>query len=392
MIYWFTGQPGHGKTLHAIDKLLEFKEQGRVVYACNVRQFDYEKTGVLPMTPEDFRNWMNFLPDGAVALVDEAYEHGMLPKRPPGSKVPEHVEQLAKHRHRGLDFIFVSQSPDKQCDQFVHDLIERHIHVRRKFGTNWVQLREFDRFEANAERALPIVTRNVHLLKGKRSVGTYKSTELDTTERRIPWYYYLFAIGIPAAVLLFWYVFGSLGERLSGGALPAPASAYAAHGNGASEPHGAAATGGVARASTPEEYVASFVPRVASQPWSAPVYDGKLSVSNEPPRLFCMLAGPGPVEGDDYRENSSCTCLTEQGTRYWLDLQTCATIARHGQYEPFYQERSDQRHVDGYRQQEMLREDLRLGQRGTAVVSGSVGTAPAPFVDQTFGTITRSAP
>lgn len=27
MIYWFTGQPGHGKTLHAIEKLLEYKDQ-----------------------------------------------------------------------------------------------------------------------------------------------------------------------------------------------------------------------------------------------------------------------------------------------------------------------------------------------------------------------------
>ncbi|WP_234817189.1 zonular occludens toxin domain-containing protein [Xanthomonas citri] len=142
MIYWFTGQPGHGKTLHAIEKLLEYKDQGRMVFACNIREFDYEKTGVLEMTPEQFRDWPNFMPDGAVALVDEAYEHGMLPKRPPGSKVPHHVEQLAKHRHRGLDFIFVSQSPDKQCDQFVHDLIERHVHVRRRFGTKFVHLRE----------------------------------------------------------------------------------------------------------------------------------------------------------------------------------------------------------------------------------------------------------
>lgn len=390
MIYWFTGQPGHGKTLHAIDKLLEFKEQGRIVYACNVRQFDYEKTGVLPMTPEQFREWPTFLPDGAVALVDEAYEHGMLPKRAPGSKVPHHVEQLAKHRHRGLDFIFVSQSPDKQCDQFVHDLIERHIHVRRKFGSKWVQLREFDRFEANAERALPIVNRNVHLLKGKRSVGTYKSTELDTTERRIPWYYYAFGLGIPAALLLFWYVFGNLGDRLTGGALPAHAAAPVPISAGAGEAHGARAPGAVARATTPEEYVASFSPRVPSQPWSAPAYDDRLSLSSEPPRVFCMLAAPGEAEGGIYRENSSCTCLTEQGTRYWLEMSACATVARHGQYEPFYQERSDQRHVSGERQVEMLYEDQRVSR--AAALSGSVGTAPAPQVDATFGTITRSAP
>ena len=73
MIYWFTGQPGHGKTLNAIEKLLEFKAKGRIVYACNVREFDYDNTGVLRMTPEDFRNWTTFLPDGAVALVDDLH-------------------------------------------------------------------------------------------------------------------------------------------------------------------------------------------------------------------------------------------------------------------------------------------------------------------------------
>lgn len=72
MIYWFTGQPGHGKTLHAIEKLLEYKDQGRMTFACNIREFDYVKTGVLEMTPQQFCDWPNFLPDGAVALVDEA--------------------------------------------------------------------------------------------------------------------------------------------------------------------------------------------------------------------------------------------------------------------------------------------------------------------------------
>ena len=157
MIYWFTGQPGHGKTLHALEKAMEFRDAGRLVYVCNVLQFDYEKSRMLPMTPEQFRDWMTFLPDGAVAVVDEAYEHEMLPKRPPGSKVPAHVQQLAKHRHRGLDFIFVSQSPKKQCDDFVHDLIERHIHVRRRFGLPYVHCRTFDR-HSSSPLALTLTT------------------------------------------------------------------------------------------------------------------------------------------------------------------------------------------------------------------------------------------
>lgn len=362
MIYWYTGQPGHGKTLHAITRLLEFKDQGRIVYACNIREFDYAKTGVLEMTPDQFKNWPYFLPDGAVALVDEAYEHGMLPKRPPGSKVPHHVEQLAKHRHRGLDFIFVSQSPDKQCDQFVQDLIERHIHVRRRFGTSYVHLREFDRYEAQAEKATPLSIKRTTL--PKRAMGTYKSTELDTTERKIPWYYIALPIAAALALFLMYYTFGSMGERLGGGDAAKASSQKASAADGASA---TAAAGGIRDSISPAQYASRFIPRVPSQPWSAPAYDEVLTLPTEAPRLFCMSAR----EGFDAVGNAlpaSCTCLTEQGTRYEVDIGACFFIARRGQYEPFRDERGD-RYADGETQVENARAEIAK-RDGGMVVSG----------------------
>ena len=367
MIYWFTGQPGHGKTLHAIERLLEFKDQGRIVYACNIREFDYAKTGVLEMTPEQFLDWPNILPDGAVALVDEAYEHGMLPKRPSGSKVPTHVEQLAKHRHRGLDFIFVSQSPDKQCDQFVHDLIERHVHVRRRFGTQFVNLREFDRFEANAEKATPLTTKRRKL--PKRPMGTYKSTELDTTERKIPWFYFAFAIAVPLALFLMYYSFGSMGKRLGGTEQTlAPGNP---NGTATSPRDGAAATagGGVPAASrmTPAEYAKRFIPRIPSEPWSAPAYDDAISLPSEAPRLFCMSSLEGTNAQGKHTE-ASCTCVTEQGTGYVIDEPTCRFVARRGQYEPYRDERND-RFVDGPTQIERGREAVADRRQGSTFIS-----------------------
>lgn len=361
MIYWYTGQPGHGKTLHAITRLLEFKDQGRIVYACNIREFDYAKTGVCEMTPEQFKDWPNFLPDGAVALVDEAYEHGMLPKRPPGSKVPHHVEQLAKHRHRGLDFIFVSQSPDKQCDQFVHDLIERHVHVRRRFGTSYVHLREFDRFEAQAEKAIPLVTKRTKL--PKRAMGTYKSTELDTTERKIPWYYIALPIAACLGLFLMYYTFGSMGKRLAGETDAAKGSAKGA--GGVDGALATAAPSGPSKSRTAAEYVTDFLPRVPSQPWSAPVYDEALQVPTDPPRLFCMSA----LDGEDVygaHLEPSCTCITEQGTRYEVEVSTCFFIARRGQYEPFRDERGGQ-FADGDTQIDQLKQEIAQRQQGATI-------------------------
>lgn len=366
MIYWYTGQPGHGKTLQAIARALEFKKQGRAVYVCNVRDFDYAKTGMLEMKPEDFRNWMQFLPDGAVCLVDEAYEHGMLPKRPPSQKLPEHVERLATHRHKGLDFIFVCQSPDKQVDIFVHDLIEEHVHVRRRFGTNFQHLRKFDRFERNPEKATPLTIKRTRL--PKHVFGLYKSTELDTTERKIPWYFIALAIGLPVALGFTYWTFSGLGERLGGKhATPAP-SAIIEQGTDA---NGASAT--VAdrprKAMTAEEHLEHYAPRVASQPWSAPAYDG-IAVPQQAPRVFCMSSAPSLA--DDYRpETTSCTCITEQGTRYVIQFSYCIAIARRGQYEPLYDEQA-QRLADGQTQINRNLDVIESSKAATSVVPNYV--------------------
>lgn len=371
MIYWYTGQPGHGKTLHAIERAMQFKDQGRLVYVCNVRDFDYQKTGMEKMTPDQFREWMTFLPDGAVALVDECYEHGMLPKRASTAAVPVHVQELAKHRHRGLDFIFVCQSPDKQCDSFTHDLIERHIHVRRRFGTKFVHLREFDRFERNPEKGHPLVIKRVRL--PKRPMGSYKSTELDTTERRIPWYYFAFALGVPLALWMMYSTFGSMGTALGGDDVPVAQAA--AQGGGAPQTHGAPAPGGVGATKKPEsavEHLAKYTPRVASQPWSAPAYDG-IGVPSDAPRVFCMASDAGDLV-DGVHGAASCSCVTEQGTRYVMPAGMCRMIARNGQYEPLLDERS-QEHQTAETQTQFNREALARRELDGTVPGGEAAAA-----------------
>lgn len=365
MIYQFTGQPGHGKTLHAIKRALEFRDKGRMVYVCNVRDFDYEKAGCQRMEPADFRNWMEFLPDGAVCLVDECYEKDMLPKRAASQKLPEHVERLATHRHKGLDFIFVCQSPDKQMDIFVHDLIEEHVHVRRKFGTQFVNLRKFDRFERNPEKSTPLVVVRQRL--PKEIFGLYKSTELDTTEKKIPWYMYAMGIGGPIGLGFAIWTFATIDERLVGTPqeVPTPQTAISADGHTAV----AVGTDAAPPVVTGIEYIERFLPRVPSQPWSAPAYDG-LSVSSEAPRLFCMASSPSP-DDEHMPEQMTCTCITEQGTRYVIQKPQCYSIARNGQYEPFRDEDNGMTsNAESYSDQS--RRDLAEVQRGKDAVLDDV--------------------
>ena len=386
MIYWYTGQPGHGKTLHAIDHALNFRDEGRLVYVGNVRGFKHDQARVLPISPEQFTDWMNFLPDGAVCFIDEAYEHGMLPKRPPGSRVPDHVRELAKHRHRGLDFIFVSQSPAKQVDEFVHDLIERHIHVRRRFGLPFAHLRIFDRFERNPEKGHPLILKRVKL--PKRPMGLYESTVLDTTEKKIPWYYIALAVLLPCVIWGAWHMVHRVESGLKGEGTTAAAPAALASKKGGSE-DGARATAEQPTAAEPSakelrrtDYVAWLTPRVPSQPWTAPAYD-HLSVPPQPPRVFCMASKSDAG-------NDTCGCVTEQGTRYLLELRQCLAIARWGQYEPFLDEQQgDRKRLDDATQLRRLSE--RDAQRIGAADQVPTGTATPGALVQPQGQFGRAA-
>ncbi|WP_182267811.1 zonular occludens toxin domain-containing protein [Stenotrophomonas maltophilia] len=349
MLYQYTGQPGHGKTVLAIESALEMKAKAdkqhesdpkkhplRELYVCNVRDFNHGACGALDLTPQELMNWHDDARfDNAIILVDEAYEHGMFSRRPPGRPVPEHVKQVAKHRHRGIDFIMICQSPKKQMDDFLHDLIEEHYHIRRRFGLPFVHVKRWDKFEEKPDKAVPLTTKR----RGypKHVFKLYTSTKYDTSEKRVPWFYWA-AIGIAVfTAFSFWQSYGQMRNRFFGSPEPQEEAAKRMRADGvpatAAKPAAQAASRPKDRGTT-SDYVESLMPRIAAQPWSAPIYDAALSVPAEPPRLFCMAAGEG-TDAMGERQGESCTCVTEQGTRYTVTFDTCTMIARHGQYEPY---------------------------------------------------------
>ncbi len=371
MLFVYTGSLGHGKTANAIDHLFKYRDQGRPCYVCNVKKFDYEKTGCLPMTPEQFRDWMNFLPDGSAALIDEAYEHEMLPKRPPGAKVPLHVQEIAKHRHRGIDFIIVCQSPARQIDDFVHDFIEWHTHCRKFYGLPIFRLKKFSYMERNPVKATATTT--VWRLLPKRVKGVYVSTVEDTSEASVPWYFWGLGIGLPAVCFFAWRQFHSVEDSFkSKGASAVVATAKA---NGTE--HGASATGEGTVADKPSaptresDYWAWLQPRIVGQPWTAPAYD-RLSVPAQAPRIFCAATEAGEDAQGNQAERS-CTCVTEQGTRYALEEKHCRMLAREGQYEPFRDEViGDRRRLDEGTQRRELAERAANDAGSASAAAGGV--------------------
>lgn len=59
-----------------------------------------------------------------------------------------------------------------------------------------------------------------------------------------------------------------------------------------------------------------------------------------------QVKGGGGMTGGGQRTEASCSCMTEQGTRYELSQPECRTLARNGPvYNPYKQQREFQQAV-----------------------------------------------
>lgn len=92
---------------------------------------------------------------------------------------------------------------------------------------------------------------------------------------------------------------------------------------------------------TRDEYAAAHLPRFETMPHTAPVFDDRAPTAD--PQLFCMASKPG-INGDGVHSDAlTCTCLTEQGTKYEIPDGHCMRVARWGApYNPYKERREDQ--------------------------------------------------
>jgi zona occludens toxin len=306
----FTGQPGHGKTQRALKEAMKFKDEGRAVYIGNVKGIDLEATGFIAL--ERFEDWES-LPDGSVVVWDECYD--AIKPRGSSAKVPQYIEKLATHRHRGFDFILIAQQT-KQLDGFVSGLIEQHWHFRRKFGTSVVRIKKWDQWQRDTLKAKAMVTETWKLDPSLWKL--YTSATVHTVKKSVPWYYFALPVACIAIVLALWGIPTSLLSR---------AEAQRAQSDGSSlvsqAVNGTAPGRSRAKELRQTDPAALFIPRLDGMPWTAPAYDEV--PLQPPPRLACISS------------LGSCTCITvDQGTRYPVKYAMCRHIARHGQYDPTY--------------------------------------------------------
>ncbi|WP_049228034.1 zonular occludens toxin family protein [Morococcus cerebrosus] len=332
MLYLYTGVPGAGKTLYAVSNLVKRKDfKDRPIFVDGIKDLDHDKINYFDIPEgESIQTWPKWAPPGAIIVVDECQR--IFRPRPSGSKVPDYVAELETHRHRGLDFILITQNP-RLIDVHLRGLIEHHTHLgktnlglRRKM--EWTTGGAKDpESRANIREALISVYR-----LDKSVYGLYKSAEVHTKIRTkkskllmlFPLALCLVGYGI-WSFTDFWGKFSGEGEKAKKASTTQTAQAQTQPSAvSASEP---VTNGQYPKAETkPEEpkkphlSEEDYQPRIAERPETAPIYDGmNKAVKVMPWPAACIKA------------ENRCTCYTDQGTKIKdIGKQTCLNYVKDG--------------------------------------------------------------
>lgn len=316
MITVITGLPGNGKTLYALSYVKAYAEkEGRDVYYSGISNL------TLPWTEFKAEDWLS-LPPGAIIVIDEA--QFVFPKRPNGSKLPEFYDKLATHRHKGFDIFLITQHPSL-VDNFVRQLVGRHLHIIRKFGFARATIYEWSAANVSPQNASSHKTAITHKWKfPKAAYEYYKSAEVHTVKRRVPLQIILGVVLILTVIMLAVLAFQKFKQRsikkqddaAVGGATeqspPAPQSQ-----SGTTKASYVNAVGDA------KQYMFERTPRVQGLPQTAPRYDEVTKPTTAPVPAACVA--------NQYR----CDCFTQQATPLNVPDVLCRDIVKRGYFVDF---------------------------------------------------------
>lgn len=158
----------------------------------------------IPFTRALTYDWRD-CPDGSIIVIDEVQL--VPPYDNHKDKNNDVVQSLTIHRHRGFDFYFITQSPTL-LHPTVKVLVGVHYHLTRPYGMTTI-VYQFGR-----------ATDNPSAIVNKRSVETkfqfrpqdrifklYKSTTINTHQKRFPKGVFFFVFWVVAGIAFFFYNF-----------------------------------------------------------------------------------------------------------------------------------------------------------------------------------------
>lgn len=204
MITLITGAPGSGKSAAMLQMMVEAVKT-RPLFVNGIPDL------ALPHVElEDVGKWVTDVPDGALIVIDEVQRVW----RPAGAgqRLPESIAALETHRHRGVDFIIVTQHP-KLIHSNVRNLVGRHVHIRDLgiMGRRWYEWPEAA--DPAQHRSAPH-SRKYRLPKSVFRL--YKSASLHVKPvREIPRAMWVLGACVLLLGVAGWRIFGSVGGKLT---------------------------------------------------------------------------------------------------------------------------------------------------------------------------------
>ncbi len=324
-----TGVPGNGKTLRAVWYMRQAIKAGEAVFAANVNGLSLDGVTDFP----DPTKWEQ-LDAGSVLVVDEAQRFF----RASSGAVPSYIQAMETIRHAGIRLILLTQSP-LLVHANIRALVGLHEHLVRQNGKELSTVYRRSRVMDNVRSEKALLAEDHESWAFPRDCyGLYKSAEVHTVKRTLSSKAKRgIVLAIIAASLVGYAIWN--GKNLFGAGKDAGGSAAGAA-------TGASATGSASagllpgsgsqkevRYSSALDYAKAHLPRFASMPETAPIFDDRAPVSQ--PGLLCM-SGMDGLDAYGDRKEASCTCLTEQGTKYEISQPECRTLARFGPpYNPY---------------------------------------------------------
>jgi len=369
MINLITGVPGSGKSLYAMSIMKAEIEKGRPIYVHGISDLKIphvlvvcnspscEVCPVAPLSPEppelievhdekesfatkinedreeiyqrklkkydsDFSEYSNLLkadewhiwaPDGALIFFDEV--QNVYRPRSSSSAVPPSVSAFETHRHRGLDFFLVTQSP-LLFDGNIRRLTGRHIHLR----VNWAGRFQYEWPECKDSLASTSGSVKSRYKLDKSVFDLYKSASLHTKQnRKTPAAFYWFFVIISIIAVLVFKMSGRYQQLIN------PNGVIVEKDNNVSS-------------------VVSGINPVSVDLNSKPVYSSKSSNYNEfgspsnidfseisKPKDFPRLAAC--ISNADL---TRCSCYTQQGTAFDAELSLCFNFIKNRNFNPYY--------------------------------------------------------
>lgn len=216
-----TGVPGAGKTLLAVQRIKQEIEKNpdRLIYS----DIDGLNFGDSVVSVSDDDDWRQY-PDGSLVIYDEVHRRWPASGKS-GMSNNDVINDLDQHRHRGFDFILLTQFPTKVHFE-VRTNVGIHTHVARLSGFQAASLFTWQGWQGKPDDRQERQLADVKPFKYPKSLYQhYKSATIHTHKPKIPARLIGYAVMLCLIVSAFLWVYKSSDSQILSGSLVASAEA-----------------------------------------------------------------------------------------------------------------------------------------------------------------------